>query len=156
MVHTIDLRKIIRQSMYNILNHYKGMGYLETHSPTLYNGQLREYSWSYTLDKIYLTGILQVQCLQISLQNVGNVPKNEHDLQFKTYPTTCTHHKLHNDNESNAPECNKWQNVKKIIKIFWGTQPRIDMITMGLVDTSDLIMIITRAMDIYFQSPKLK
>ena len=27
---------------------------------------------SHTLDKIYLTGILQVQCLQISLHNDGN------------------------------------------------------------------------------------
>ena len=36
-----------------------------------------------------------------------------------------------------------------------GTQPRKNMI-MGKVDTSDLMMIITWAMDISFQSPKLK
>ena len=36
-----------------------------------------------------------------------------------------------------------------------GTQPRKNMI-MGKVDTSDLIMIITWAMDISSQSPKLK
>ena len=37
-----------------------------------------------------------------------------------------------------------------------GTQPRKNMITMGKVDTSDLMMIITWAMDMSFQSPKLK
>ena len=37
-----------------------------------------------------------------------------------------------------------------------GTQPRKNMITMGKVDTSDLMMIITWAIDISFQSPILK
>ena len=36
------------------------------------------------------------------------------------------------------------------------TQPRKNMITMGKVDTSDLMMIITWAIDISFQSPILK
>ena len=37
-----------------------------------------------------------------------------------------------------------------------GTQPRKNMITMGKVNTSDLMMIITWAIDISFQSPILK
>ena len=36
------------------------------------------------------------------------------------------------------------------------TQPRENMITMGKVDTSDLMMIITWAINIAFQSPELK
>ena len=32
-----------------------------------------------------------------------NLQTNEHDLQAKTYPTTCTHHKLHNNNENKIP-----------------------------------------------------
>ena len=35
-----------------------------------------------------------------------------------------------------------------------GTQPRKNMTTMGKVDTSDLMMIITWAIDISFQSPR--
>ena len=60
------------------------------------------------------------------------VQTNEYNLQAKTYPNVCTHHKLHNNNENKFPviperRCNKWQ-----------------------VDTSDLIIIITWAMDISF------
>ena len=45
-----------------------------------------------------------------------NEQTNEYDLQAKTYPTICTHHKLHNTNENKFPvfpECiyNKWQNM---------------------------------------------
>ena len=36
------------------------------------------------------------------------------------------------------------------------TQPRINIVTMGTVDTSELMMIKTWAIDISFQSPKLK
>ena len=31
------------------------------------------------------------------------VQTNEYDLQAKTYPTICTHHKLHNNNENKFP-----------------------------------------------------
>ena len=38
-----------------------------------------------------------------------NVQTNEHDQQAKMFPTICTHHKLHNDNNENKipvfPEC---------------------------------------------------
>ena len=44
------------------------------------------------------------------------VQTNEYDLQSKTYPNICTHHKLHNNNENKFPVflehiCNKWQNM---------------------------------------------
>ena len=32
-----------------------------------------------------------------------NVQTNEYDLQAKTYPTICSHHELHNDNENKYP-----------------------------------------------------
>ena len=42
-----------------------------------------------------------------------NVQTNEYDLQAKTYPTICTHYKLHNTNENKFPVFpgyiyNKW------------------------------------------------
>ena len=46
--------------------------------------------------------------------------------------------------------------TKYFVTNISGTQPRKYMITMGKVDTSDLMMIITWAMDISLQSPKLK
>ena len=39
------------------------------------------------------------------------------------------------------------------VTIISGTQPRKNMITMGKVDTSELMMIITWAIDTSFQSP---
>ena len=42
------------------------------------------------------------------------------------------------------------------VKNISDTQPRKNMITMGKVDTSDLMMIITWAVDKSFQSPILK
>ena len=60
------------------------------------------------------------------------VQTNEYDLQGKMYPAICTDHKLHNNNENKFPVfperiCNKRQNITNIS----GTQPRINMITMG-------------------------
>ena len=44
------------------------------------------------------------------------VQTNEYDLQAKTFPNICTHHKLHNNDENKFPVlperiCNKWQNM---------------------------------------------
>ena len=44
------------------------------------------------------------------------VQTNEYDLQAKTCPNICTHHKLQNNNENKFPVfperiCNKWQNM---------------------------------------------
>ena len=72
-----------------------------------------------------------------------NVEIDEYDLQAKTYPTICTHHKLYNNEKIPVfPECicNKWENRR-------GTQPRKNMMK-GKVDTSDLMMILTWAIDI--------
>ena len=76
-----------------------------------------------------------------------NVEIDEYDLQAKTYPTICTHHKLYNNEKIPVfPECicNKWENKR-------GTQPRKNMMK-SKVDTSDLMMIITWAIDISLQS----
>ena len=37
------------------------------------------------------------------IMRLCNVQTNEYDLQAKTYPTICTHHKLHNTNENKSP-----------------------------------------------------
>ena len=78
------------------------------------------------------------------------IQTNEYDLQAKTYPNICTHHKLHNNNESNSRFS---RNVYAISdRIWWNNHLRNttteNMITMGMVDTSDLKMIITWAIDI--------
>ena len=43
-----------------------------------------------------------------------NVQTNQKDLQAVTYPTICTHHKLHNNDDNKIPAfpeciCNTWQ-----------------------------------------------
>ena len=45
-----------------------------------------------------------------------DVHTNEYDLQAVTYPTTCPHHKLRNNDENKIPVfpeciCNTWQNM---------------------------------------------
>ena len=45
------------------------------------------------------------------------VQTTEYDLQDKTYPTICSHHKLRNNNENKFPVFperiyNKWQNIE--------------------------------------------
>ena len=37
------------------------------------------------------------------IMGLCNIQTNEHDLQAKTYPNICAHHKLHNDNENKIP-----------------------------------------------------
>ena len=56
------------------LNHRKGMGKLKTHSPIycIMDNWENMLNLTHTLDKTYLTGILEVQCLQISLHNDDN------------------------------------------------------------------------------------
>ena len=74
IVHTSDLMIIIRQSIYILSIITREVGKLKTHSPT-YCVMDNWYDMPYpnqTLDKIYLTGILLVQCLQISLHNDDN------------------------------------------------------------------------------------
>ena len=83
---------------------------------------------------------------------------NEYDLQAKGYPTICTHYKLINNNKNKLPVlpeciCNKWQ---QMMQQTYQAHNHGNMITLGKVDTSDLMMIITWARDIFIQSPKLK
>ena len=53
-----------------------------------------------------------------------NVQTNEYDPQAKTYPTICTHHKLHNNNENKIP----WMYIQQVTEYdvtnISGTQPR--------------------------------
>ena len=88
-----------------------------------------------------------------------SVQTNEYYLQAITYPTICAY-KLHNNDENKIPVfpeciCNTWQNMMYVTNIS-DTRPRKNMITMGKVDTSDLMMIIKWAINISFQSPELK
>ena len=74
IVHTSDSMMIIRQSTYVLSIITREMGQLKTHSPTCFvmdNWGNMPYL-THTLDKLYLTGILWVQCLQISLHNDDN------------------------------------------------------------------------------------
>ena len=86
------------------------------------------------------------------------VQTNEYDLQGKTYPVIGTHHKLHNNNETNSRfpgTYMQWVTEYDVTNIS-ATQPRENMITMGKVDTSDLMMIMTWAIDMSYQSHILK
>ena len=129
----------------------------------------REYAQSHSHTRQNISG-RQVQCLQISLHNDDkemmlytnkrSASQNEYDLQAKTHPTFWTHDKLHNNNENKIPvtlECYLF--IQKVTECdvtnISGTQPRKN-ITMGKVDSSDLMMIITLAINLSFQSPKLK
>ena len=73
-VHNFDLMMEIRQSIYIILIITREMGKLKTNSPTycIMDNWVNMLNLTHTPDKIYLTGILQVQCLQISLHNGDN------------------------------------------------------------------------------------
>ena len=67
IVHTSDLMMLIRQSMYILSIITKEMGKLKTHSPTycIMDNWENMPNLTHTLDKLYLTGILLVQCLKI-------------------------------------------------------------------------------------------
>ena len=60
IVHTSDLMMIIRQSIYTFSIITRGMGKLKTHSPTycIMDNWVNMFNLTYTLDKLYLTGIL--------------------------------------------------------------------------------------------------
>ena len=138
------------------------MGKLKTHSPIycIMDNWENMLNLTHTLDKIYLTGILSVHCLQKSLHNDDNVMykqtnticKTEHIQVFQVI-INCTIITKTNSRFS-------W-NVYAISDRIWCNKhlrhtTTENMIPMGKVDTSDLMMIITWAIDISFQSPKLK
>ena len=64
IVHTSDLMMIIRQSLYILSISTTEMGKLKTYSPTycIMNNGENMLLFTHTLDKIYLTDILYVQC----------------------------------------------------------------------------------------------
>ena len=75
IVHTSDSMMIIRQSIYILSIITREMGQLKTYSPTCFvmdNWENMPYL-THTLDKLYLTGILWVQCLQIRLVIINKV-----------------------------------------------------------------------------------
>ena len=67
-------------------------------------------------DRHFVSSMYSDKVCTMMIMRCCNVQKNWYDLQAKTYPTICTHHKLHYTNENKFPvfpECmyNKWQNV---------------------------------------------
>ena len=106
LVHTSDLMMIIRQSIYILSIITKEMGKLKTHSPTycIMDNWENILNLTHTLDKLYLTGILSSmssdKVCTMMIMGWCNVQTNEYDLQAKTHPTICTHHKLHNTNDN--------------------------------------------------------
>ena len=74
ILHTSDLMMIIRHRIYILSIITRDMGKLKTHGPTYCIMDNWEYMLYliHTLDKTYLTGILEVQCLQINLHNDDN------------------------------------------------------------------------------------
>ena len=77
---------IIRQSIYIPSIITRELGKLKTYSPTyciIDNGE-NMLNLTHTPDKMYLTGILEVQCLQISLHNDDN------EMVYSLYEQTST------------------------------------------------------------------
>ena len=59
------------------------------------------------------------------------------------YQNICTHHKPHNNNENKItvfPDVMQ-QVTEYDVTNIWSTEPQKIMITMGKIDTSDLMMI---------------
>ena len=134
------------------------MGKLKTHSPIycILDNWANMLNLTHTLNEIYLTGISYVQCLQISLHNKDNEmmlyckPKRIRLLELIINCTIIIETKPRLSRNIYAISDRIWCN-----KHLRHTTTE-NMITMGMVDTSDLKMIITWAVDISFQSPKLK
>ena len=97
---------------------------------------------------MYLTGILYKFSVfryvsTMMIMRWCNVQTNEYDLQAKTYPAICTHHKLRNKNENKIPI---FPNIYAISDRIWCNK-HLRHTTMdkygnnGMMDTSDLMMI---------------
>ena len=119
IIHASDLMMIARQRIYS-LNHHKGNGSTENTQPHLLYKDNSEnmLNLTHTLTKyIWQTFISSMSSIcTMTIMRGCNVQTNECDLQAKTYPTICTHHKLRNNNKNKIPvfpECifNKWQNM---------------------------------------------
>ena len=83
------------------------MGKLKTHSPIycvmdkLENMLNFTHSTKYIWLAVYQFNVFREVCTMM-IKRWCNVQTNERDLQAKTYPTICTHHKLHNNNETKS------------------------------------------------------
>ena len=122
IVHTSDLMVITKQSIYILSIITKEMGKLKTHSPTYcimdnWENMLNlTHTRQIISDRRFISSMSSDKFCTMMIMRWCNVQKNEYDLQDKTDPTICTHHKLHNTNENKFsifPECiyNKWQNM---------------------------------------------
>ena len=165
IVHTSDLMMIIRQSIYIISIITREMGKLKTHSPIycIIDNSENMLNRTHTLNKLYLTGILKSSmssdkvCI-MSIMRWCNVQTNKYDLRAKTYPTICTHLNCTILMKTNSRFS---RNVFSVSDRIWCNNhlrltTRENMKTMGKVDTSNLMMIITCATGISFQSSILK
>ena len=112
----------ISQSIYIISIITREIGKLKTHSPTyciMDSGENMPYL-THTLDKnisetFYKFTVFRQVCTMV-IMRWCNVQRNEYDLQDKTYPIVCTHHKLHNNNENKFPVS---RNVYAISSGIW-------------------------------------
>ena len=121
IVNTSDLMMIIRQSIYiyifSIIT--TEMSKLKTYSPTYCIMDNREnllnltHSTNDIWQEFYKFNAFRYVCAMM-IMRWCTVQTN--DLEAKTYPNICNHHKLHNNNENKFPVfpehiCNKWQNM---------------------------------------------
>ena len=63
---------------------------------------LLTHSTKYIWEAFYNFNVFRSVCTMMTMRWC-NVQTNEHDQHAKTYPTICTHHKLHNNNENKVP-----------------------------------------------------
>ena len=143
----------------------KEMGKLKAHSPTycIMDNWENMLNLSHELHKLYLTGILYVQCLQIKFaqwwywdgvmyKQTNTICKPKHIRLFALI-INCTILMKTNSRLS--------RNVYTISDRIWCNKhlrhtTTKNIKTMAKVDTSDLMMIITWVVNISFQSPVFK
>ena len=140
IVHTSDLMVITRQGIYILSSITWEVGELKTHSPTYCTMD----NWE---NMLYLNHTRQ------NIFERQNISSMSSDKFAQWWRWDGVFYKLTNTIWKQIlvfPECicNKWQNMM--------LQTRKNMITMGRIDTSDLIMIITYTIDTSCQSPVLK
>ena len=103
IVHTSDWIRIIGQNIFIRSIITKEMGKLKTHSPTyciLDNwDNMLNLTRQIIFDRHFIKSMPSDKVCTMMIMRWCNVQINVDDLQAKTYPTICTHHKLHNTNE---------------------------------------------------------
>ena len=151
IVNTSDLMMMIRQSIYFLSIITKGMGKLKARSPTycIMDNWENMLNLTHTLDKWYLRHFISSmssdEVCTMMIMRWFNVQTNEYDIDCIILMKTNSRF------SRNVYTISEYD----VINIS-GTQQRKNMKTMGKVDTSDLMMIITWGIDISVQSPILK